>query len=190
MLKLQEWEEKLSQSNVAAETYKQKFEKLLVSAQKEGFVDRSFTTTRTHDGTSTNEESNNAHYNNIDLSSVYGSVKSAASKAETVASGVSGFAQHARSLVMNSGFNCVAPSNNDNHNRSHKDRDNDDGDDGMLDSQDGSEFDSNPPMQHQRSAAPVLRGRSTNSRSRSRPKTTSQNQRFQEYSRSPHRLDV
>ena len=162
----------------------------MVSAQKEGFVERSFTTTRTHDGTTiTNDDNNsNSHYNNIDLSSVYGSVKSAASKAETVASGVSGFAQHARSLVMNSGFNCVAPTNNDNHNT----RSRDDGDDdGMLDSQDGSEFDSNPPIQqHQRSTTRVPRGRSTNSRSRSRPKTTLQNQRFQEYSRSPHRVDI
>lgn len=181
----QEWEEKLSQSNVAVENYRQKYEQLLVTAQKEGFAERSFTTTRTHDGTTVTDESNN-NYHNIDLSSVYGSVKSAASKAETVASGVSGFAQHARSLVMNSGFNCVAPSNSGN--RRHND--NDDGDDGMLDSQDSGEFDSNPPVPHQRSTAPVPRGRSTNSRSRSRPKATSQNQRFQEYSRSPHRLDV
>ena len=180
----QEWEEKLSQSNVVAENYRQKYETLWGTAQKEGFAE----TARTHDGTNTNDDSNNLHYNNIDLSSVYGSVKSAASKAETVASGVSGFAQHARSLVMNSGFNCVAPSDDNHNNRSHKDKF--DGDDGMLDSQDGSEFDSNPPVQHQRSTAPVPRGRSTNSRSRSRPKATSQNQRFQEYSRSPHRLDV
>ena len=159
-----------------------------MTAQKEGFVERSFSTTRTQDGSTTNDESNNPHYNNIDLSSVYGSVKSAASKAETVASGVSGFAQHARSLVMNSGFNCVAPTNNDHHDRNHKDHD--DVDDGMLDSHDGSEFDANSPIPHHRSNAPVSRGRSINSRSRSRPKTTLQNQRFQEYSRSPHRLDI
>jgi hypothetical protein len=115
-------------------------------------------------------------------------VKSAASKAETVASGVSGFAQHARSLVMNSGFNCVAPTNSDTQN-SRRQKDHDD-DDGMLDSQDGSEFDSNPSIPHHRSVTRVPRGRSTNSRSRSRPRTTSQNQRFQEYSRSPHRLDI
>ena len=160
----------------------------MVTAQKEGFNDRTFATNRTQDGTSANDESNHQHYNNIDLSSVYGSVKSAASKAETVASGVSGFAQHARSLVMNSSFNCVAPTNGEKNMR-RQNYDND-GDDGMLDSQDGTEFDSNPPTQHPRSTAPVPRGRSTNSRSRSRPKTTSQNQRFQEYSRSPHRLDI
>jgi hypothetical protein len=116
----------------------------------------------------------NLNYNNIDLSSVYGSVKSAASKAETVASGVSGFAQHARSLVMNSGFNCVAPSGGGR---------NDDDDD--INTNDDSEFDSNPPRQQGR-------GRSTQERSRSRPKTagTSQNSRFQEYSRSPHRVDI
>ena len=185
-MRRQEWEEKLSQSNIVAENYRQQYEKLLGTTQKDGFAERSFATARTQDGTNTNDDSNSLHYNNIDLSSVYGSVKSAASKAETVASGVSGFAQHARSLVMNSGFNCVAPS--DNNIRSHNDHY--DGDDGMLDSHDGSEFDSNPPVHHQRSTAPVPRGRSTNSRSRSRPKTTSQNQRFQEYSRSPHRLDI
>ena len=63
-------------------------------------------------------------------------MKSAASKAETVASGVSGFAQHARSLVMNSGFNCVAPTNRN-------DNDLDDDEDDMNTNQD-SEFDSNP----------------------------------------------
>ena len=115
---------------------------------------------------------------------MYGSVKSAASKAETVASGVSGFAQHARCLVMNSGFNCVAPTNRN-------DNDLDDDEDDMNTNQD-SEFDSNPIPQ-----STNVRGRSTQERSRSRSRTNevganavSQNRRFQEYSRSPHRVDI
>jgi hypothetical protein len=149
-------------------------------------VERSFA----EKNTTINDDSNSIHYNNIDLSSVYGSVKSAASKAETVASGVSGFAQHARSLVMNSGFNCVAPSNTD-MNKNHGDDNDDYDDDGMIDSQDDTEFDSNPIPQHPSS---VIRGRSTRSRSRTKrnniQQSTSQNQRFQEYSRSPHRVDI
>jgi hypothetical protein len=153
------------------------------TAKSEGYVERTRSSAaKQHD--STNDDSSSLHYNNIDLSSVYGSVKSAASKAETVASGVSGFAQHARSLVMNSGFNCVAPSNAGRRN----DVSIDDNDDGMIANNDDSEFDSNPISQ------PVARGRSTQERSRSRPKTgataVAQNPRFQEYSRSPHRVDI
>jgi hypothetical protein len=89
---------------------------------------------------------------------------------------------------MNSGFNCVAPTNTDNDTRKNRDVDDDDG---MLDSNDDAEFDSNPLPQHQSN---VVRGRSTRSRSRTKRNnnttSSSQNQRFQEYSRSPHRVDI
>jgi hypothetical protein len=159
----------------------------MVKAQKEGFVERSIASSKTNGSTNPVDDTNSVQYSNIDLTSVYGSVKSAASKAETVASGVSGFAQHARSLVMNSGFNCVAPSTTD-KNINVDDEDDDD----MMESHADSEFDANPPAVHQQHSIPVSRGRSTQGRSRSRPKTNavSQNQRFQEYSRSPHRVDI
>lgn len=164
----------MNQSNANAESYKKKYERLL---QNDGSTERS----RSFTAKANEHDDSNSHqlnYNNIDLSSVYGSVKSAASKAETVASGVSGFAQHARSLVMNSGFNCVAPASGGRNDVSHDDDDD-------INTNDDSEFDSNPPRPHGR-------GRSTQERSRSRPKTaaTSQNSRFQEYSRSPHRVDI
>jgi hypothetical protein len=96
-----EWEEKLSQSNETADSYKQKYERMKEQHKHEQYMDqaRSFPS-RVHD-----DDAN-------DTPTMYGSVRSAASgKAGSVASGVSGLAQHAKSIVnsMNS-MNCAAMS--------------------------------------------------------------------------------
>jgi hypothetical protein len=97
---IQEWEEKLTQSNEAAESYKEKYRNLKESMKTDGYLDqaRSFSS-RLLDG----QTDGDIH------TDTFGSVKSHSSnKAGSVASLGSGLAQHARTIVstMNSNFNC------------------------------------------------------------------------------------
>lgn len=167
----QEWEEKLSQSIASTETLKDKYHNLKSTIRNEGYMEqaRAFAA-KTHDSDEPYDIS----------SSMYGSVRSAASKAETVVSGVSGFAQQARSIVMNSSFNCASAGG-----LSGADANDDDDDD-------DDEYDEdNAETKYEKSAPPSAvapRGRSTKERPRSRPKAN--NGRFKEYSRSPHRVDI
>lgn len=102
--------------------------------------------------------------------SVYDSVKSVASgKAETVASGVSGLAAQARTIVMNTSFNCAG---NHSNSTSHDD---------------DSVLHSSPPSRLGRNGQPQSQQRSSSERSRSRSKNS---RSFREYSRSPQRVDV
>lgn len=119
-------------------------------------------------------------------STVYGTVKSAATKAETVASGVSGLAQQARSLVMSSTFNC-ASGGGGNHDRHDEDEDHDDLVEPSKTRVREMEYESvaAPPRSSIRGRTPPQKDRSA---SRSNSKTGG---RFREYdSRSPHRVDI
>jgi hypothetical protein len=177
----QEWEEKLSQSNAVAESFKKKYQALMETMRSEEARDkvaRSGGAARSNDGHS----DHNDHFHDMS-STVMGSVKSAASKAETVASGVSGLAQQARSLVMNSSFNCVAGGGSGvNGNHPDDDYDDDYADDRGDDIRGEMEFEASPPQF-------VTRGRSgpSNRDTRSSSKS-SEHRRF--YSRSPHRVDI
>jgi hypothetical protein len=169
---VQEWEEKLSQTNEMAETFKQKYQNLKETVQSEGSMDhaRSMSYRTMEDGGGAAAY----HHSNDMSSTMYGSVKSAASKAETVASGVSGLAQQARSLVMNSNFNCAGGSSNSGS--------------PLHNNNDENETTTALEMEHEssRSAARGRRPPASQERSRSRSK----NGRFREYSRSPHRVDI
>lgn len=166
---MQEWEEKLNHSTETAEIYKQKYQNLKESVRSNNgnssahpslsaaSVDSSYLS-QAKSFASRNGETDH-------LSAMYGSVKSAASgKAETVASGVSGLAAQARTIVMNTSFNCTAPASHDDDSLQHQ----------------------APPVRpSQRSGQRSTMG--TQERSRSRSKNS---RAFREYSRSPQRVDV
>lgn len=166
---MQEWEEKLNHSTETAEIYKQKYQNLKESVRSNNgnssahpslsaaSVDSSYL------GQAKSFASRNGETDH--LSAMYGSVKSAASgKAETVASGVSGLAAQARTIVMNTSFNCTAPASHDDDSLQHQ----------------------APPVRpSQRSGQRSTMA--TQERSRSRSKNS---RAFREYSRSPQRVDV
>ena len=150
----QEWEEKLNQSTEMAESFKRKYQNLKDSLNA--------STSSVGDSTYLGQAKSFSEHH-----SVYDSVKSVASgKAETVASGVSGFAAQARTIVMNTSFNCAAPHSNS---TSHDD---------------DSVLHSSPPSRLGRTGQPQ---RPASERSRSRSKSS---RSFREYSRSPQRVDV
>jgi hypothetical protein len=161
-----------------AESFKKKYQALIETMRKEE-------SRETLNRNGAVPKSHGSHDDHDISSTVYGSVKSAASKAETVASGVSGLAQQARSLVMNSSFNCVAGGSTVNGGN-HPDDDFDDeyGDGGGMDDMRGEmEFETSPPQF-------ITRGRtgpSDQHGSRSSSKTPA-HKRY--YSRSPHRVDI
>ena len=159
----QEWEEKLTQSNETADSYKEKYKSLKERMKGEGYMDqaRSFSS-RLND---TPLQSTGTDDNDM---SMFGSVKSHASKANSVASLGSGLAQHARTIVtsMNNNFNC----NNLNERN------------GPVVNNELSEL--REVDRRGRQAAASFDSRP---RSRSRSKAS---RSYREYSRSPQRVDV
>jgi hypothetical protein len=166
-LNFQEWEEKLNQSTEMAESFKRKYQRLKDSSKSGSHIT---STSSVADSSYLGQaKSFNEHH------SVYDSVKSVASgKAETVASGVSGLAAQARTIVMNTSFNCAAPNSNS---TSHDD-------DSLYHASSPSRLGRTSGHQQQQQQQPP---RSTGERSRSRSKNS---RSFREYSRSPQRVDV
>jgi hypothetical protein len=164
----------LNQTNETAETYKEKYERLKEQARGEDYMSqaRSFAS-KMQDG----EEIH-------DISSLYGSVKSAATgKAGSVASLGSGLAQHAKTIVnsMNN-FNCAALNERT----------------GPLVASELDDVEIEVDSSKRRSRSRTSKGYDKSPqkysgdrlRSTSRTKPSSTSRSFREYSRSPQRMDV
>ena len=191
----QEWEEKLNRANETAETYKQKYQSLKESGTASsrgshsvasGGGESSYLEQAKSFASRLNEDDSSA----ANFSSVYGSVRSVASgvapKAETVAS-LSGLAAQARTIVMNTNFNCAAP-------RGGAAGDDDDSAAALREM--ARRYEASPVTVPR----PTARGGGSGSGPRSGPQPQRQQDRsrsrsknsrsFREYSRSPQRVDV
>jgi hypothetical protein len=174
----------LSKANELSEAYKEKYTKLKASKKNEKYLEqaRSFVS----------KVGSEDERNTSDLAAVYGSVRSGVQeKAGSVVSGVSGLAQHAKTIVsqMNQ-FNCTGL--NERNNGSVFDDEEEDDDDGGPDESTIGDLDSRFDSKHRHHTLRSQDSSSTNStpqqqRSRSQTKAS---RSFREYSKSPKRVDV
>lgn len=179
-----EWEEKLSKASELAESYKQKYTKLKESRKNERYMEqaRSFATK------GSSEDERHPH----DMAAIYGSMRfGVQEKAGSVVSGVSGLAQHAKTIVsqMNQ-FNCAGLND---RNGSVFDEDDDDDDDdggqeestlGELDSRYDSKDRHHPPLSQRSQDSTSTSSTPQQHRSRSHTKVN------RSFSKSPKRVDI
>lgn len=178
-----------------ADMYKDKYINLKENVKNEKFMDQARSVISR--GTSEDE-----HNQNNDISTMYGSVRSGVQeKAGSVVSGVSGLAQHAKTIVsqMNN-FNCSTLNERNNESVIDDDTyDEEEEDDGVPEINDKTNGSSNrkyrpAPMTQRSQDSNTTSSTNTSAanheqmdRSRSR---TKQSRSFRDYSKSPKRVDV
>ncbi|GKZ01396.1 hypothetical protein MPSEU_001090400 [Mayamaea pseudoterrestris] len=183
LLAKSEWEEKLSKANEQTELYKSKVDKLRKDAMKgEKYMDQA------------RQFAARLNDSDMDMSTIYGSVKSGTSgRANSVASLGSGLAQQAKTIVnsVNSSFNCA--NLNERSGQNAHDLNGDDALDIPFDRSRSMERTSDTTGTSERSRTPAqTRTPGTKDRSRTpvATRTPATSKAYQDYSRSPQRIDV